>query len=101
MRDHPHGRHQGQSDGQIVVTAFLGLVGGGEIDHQTLGRQGEAKTGEGGAHPLAAFGYGLVAQADNDEIHLARGDLHLDIDAPRLHAFKGRRHDPRRQGQIS
>ena len=90
-----------EGDWQVVMTAFLGLVGGGEIDHQTFGRQGEAQTGEGGAYAFAAFGHGLVAQADNDEIHLARGDLHLDIDAPRLHAFKGRRHDPRRQGQIS
>ena len=45
------------------MAALLGQVGGREVDDQPLGRQGEAQPREGGAHPLAALGHRLVAQA--------------------------------------
>jgi hypothetical protein len=80
------------------VAAFLRQIGGGEVDDQPIGRQGQAKPGEGGAHPLAALAHRLVAEADDDEGHLAGGGLHLHIDAPRLDALERHRHN--RSGHI-
>jgi hypothetical protein len=44
--------------------------------------------------PLAALGYGLVAEADDSEVRHPRPDLHLHIDRPRLDALKGDGSDP-------
>jgi hypothetical protein len=60
-RDHPHGRHHRQGDGQVVVAALLGQVGGRKVGDDPPRGHGQAQAGEGGAHPLAAFGHGLVA----------------------------------------
>ena len=79
LRNHADGGHQRQGDGQIVVAALLGHVGGGEIDHQPLGRKGEAQAGERRPHPLPALGHGLVPQADEDEGHEAGTGLDLHI----------------------
>ena len=47
------------------MAAFLAQVGGSQIDGDTFRRQGQAEGGQGGAHPLAAFGDGFVGQADD------------------------------------
>ena len=36
---HPHRRQQRQRDRQVIVRAFLGQVGGGQVDGDSLGRQ--------------------------------------------------------------
>ena len=94
-RDDVHRRQDAQRDRQVVMTALLGQVRRGQIDHQTLGRQRQAKTREGGAHPLAALADGLVAEADDDEVHVAADQLHLTVDALSLDAFKGQGDDAR------
>ena len=57
--------HQAERHRQVVMTAFLGQVGGREVDGDALRRQREADGVQRAAHPLAAFGHGLVGQADN------------------------------------
>ena len=88
-------RHQGERDGQVVMAAFLGEIGGREIDDDALGRQRQAGGMQGAAHPFAALGHRLVGQADDDEARQAGHDLHLDIDGNRLDALKGHGGDVR------
>lgn len=78
------------------MAALLGEVGGGEIGDDAAAGHGQAQAGEGGAHPLAALGHGLIAQADEHELDLAGGQLDLDVDAARLHALEGYSDDARR-----
>jgi hypothetical protein len=62
------------------MRAFLGQVGGRQVDGDPLGRKREADRGQRRAHPLAAFGDRLVGQADDDERRQPgrQLDLHLD-----------------------
>ena len=95
-------RHQRQRDRQIVVAAFLGQVGGREVDDDALRRQRQAGGMERAAHALAALGDRLVGQADDDEVRQARRDLHLHVDRDRLDALKRnggdvRNHAPKRR----
>ena len=92
---HAHGRHDAERDGQVVVAALLGQVGGGQVDHDALARQGQAEPGEGPANALAALAHGLVPQADDHRAGLAAGELDLDLDAPSLDAFERDRDDSR------
>jgi hypothetical protein len=57
-------------------------------------RQGEAERGEGGAHALPAFAYGLVRQANDHEGDLPAGELDLHVDRLRLDAAKRECRDP-------
>ena len=86
-------RHQGKRDRQVVVAAFLGQVGRGEIDDDPLVRQRQAAGMERRRYPVAALVHGLVRQADNAEIDLPRRDVHLDIDRHGLDALKRNRRD--------
>ncbi len=94
MGNDPQQAHDGQGDGQVVVTALLGQVGGGQVDHDPPGRQGQAQAREGGPHPLAALGNRLVAQPDQHEGDLAARELRLDLDPARFHALEGHGDDP-------
>ena len=49
------------------MAAFLGEVGGSEIDGNALGRQRQPDGIQRAAHPLAAFGHGLIREPDNGE----------------------------------
>ena len=82
--DDPHRAEQRERDRQVVMRAFLGQVGGRQVDRDELGRQREADRGDRGAHPLAAFADRLVGQADDDEARQAGGDLALHFDPARL-----------------
>jgi hypothetical protein len=94
-RDDAHGAHDGERDRQVVVAAFLGQVGGGEVHDDALARHGQAKARKRASNPLAAFADRLVAEADNDDGALAAGQLDLDVDAARFNPLKGDRNDPR------
>ena len=71
-------------DREVVVRAFLGQVGRGEVDGDDLRRKRETDRGEGGANAFAAFRDGLVGKADHGKARQARGQLHLDLDGTRL-----------------
>jgi hypothetical protein len=60
-----HRRHQRQRDGQVEMGAFLGKVGGRQIERDALGRKREADGVQAGAHPLLRLRHGLVGQADD------------------------------------
>ena len=75
-------------DREIVMAAFLGQIGGGQIDRDALGRKGQAAGGQGGADALAAFGHGLVGKADEGEGDDAGRNLNLNIDRQRLDTQK-------------
>lgn len=103
-RDDAHDHQDGKGDGQVVVTALLGHVGRGEIDHHPLRRKGKPHAHEGGAHPLAALGHGLVAEADNGDPGfggIARRDLGLDLDPARFNPLKSHCDDARGHAPIS
>ena len=80
----PDRRQQAQRDRQVEMRAFLGQVGGRQVDGDPLGRQRQADRGQRGAHPLAAFGDRLVGQADDDEGGQPGGELDLHLDGARL-----------------
>ena len=94
-RERADGRHHGERDRQVVMTAFLRQIGRREVDGDALGRQGQPRGDESRPDPLAAFGDGLVGQADEDEGDAAGGNLHLHVDGPRLDALERHRRDPR------
>ena len=101
-RQHPHGAHQAQGDGQVVVAALLLHVGGGEVDGDALG-QGQAKAGEGRPHPLAALGDGLVGQTNDEEgrVDAARvGHLDLDVNTPGLDPLESNGDHARHHGRM-
>ncbi len=95
---HFHGGEQGQGDEQVEMAAFLENVGGRQVDGNPFRRQGQAQGGQRGAHPLAAFGDGLVGQPDNGEGGQARRYLHLNIDIEHFDAQKSYRVDVRDHG---
>ena len=95
-RDDPHRRHDRQRDGQVVVTAFLGQVGRGQIGDDPLGRQRQTHAHEGRPHPLTALRHRLVAHADQKEFGLAARELDLHVDPHRFNATEGQGHHARR-----
>ena len=70
------------------MAAFLGEIGGREIDGDALGGHGEARRIQRGADSFARFSDRLVAETDHREDHVAIGDLHLHVHRPRLDALK-------------
>jgi hypothetical protein len=94
-RDGPHGDHEAEGNGEVVVAAFLGQVGRRKIDGDAFRRQGKPDGVQRAAHPLAALGHGLVRKADDGEGGQARPDLHLHVDGARLNALEGDRGDSR------
>ncbi len=82
-RNDAHRRQQPKRDRKIVMAAFLGQVGGREIDGDALEGQRQADGGQRRAHPLAAFRHRLVGQADNVELAAAGiPDMHLHVHFP-------------------
>jgi hypothetical protein len=81
-------RHQPERDGQVVVAAFLGQVGGGEIDGDAARRQREAGGGQRRAHPLARFRHRLVGQPDHEERRQSGRHLDLHVDRAGLDALE-------------
>jgi hypothetical protein len=53
------------------MTAFLGEIGGREIDGDALGRHGKARRIQRGADSFARFSDRLVAETDHREDHVA------------------------------
>jgi hypothetical protein len=70
------------------MAAFLGQVGRGQVDGHLLGRQREPGGVQGGLHPLAALGHGLVRQSDDVHVHLARRDHDLNVNRHRFDTLK-------------
>ena len=70
------------------MAALLGQVCRGEIHDHALGRHGKAERGQSGPHPLPAFRHGLVTEADNVEIRLPAGQLHLDVNRLGLNSLE-------------
>ena len=81
--------HQAERDRQIVMAAFLGQIGGREIDGDSPGRQRQPRGDQRRADPLARFGHRLVGQADDGEGRQSRRDLHLHVDRAGLDPLKG------------
>ncbi len=96
LRQDAQRRKHGERDGEIIVAAFLGEVGRGEIDGEPLARQRQAHGKERRPDPLAAFHHRLVGEAHNIELDLARQELGLDIDRHSLDALEGDRRCMRR-----
>ena len=76
------------------MAALFRQIGWREIDGDAFGGQGEARGVERGANPLARFGDGLVAEADERKADIAVGDLHLHIDRASLNTLEGHSRDP-------
>ena len=86
-------RHHAERDRQIVMAALLGQIGGRKIDGDAAGRQRKARGDQSGAHPLARFGHRFIAEPDDHEGDIARGDLHLNVDGAGFDALeRHRRH---------
>ena len=83
-----HGGEERERDRQVEVRAFLGEVGGGEVDGDPLRGQREAHGGHRRAHPLLGLADRLVGEADEVEGRQAGGDGALHLDEARLHALK-------------
>ncbi len=73
------------------MRAFLGKIGGREVDGNSLGGESEAHAGHSGAHPLLGFADGLVGEAYKVEGGKARRDGALHLDEPGLDALKSHR----------
>ena len=99
LGDDLHGDQQPQCYGQVEMAAFLGQVGGREIDGDALGREGEPHGADCGTHPLAAFGHRLVGQADDGKGGQAGGDLDLHVDRHHVDALEGEAVDPGDHGR--
>ena len=78
-RQHVHGQQQPNGDGQIIMAAFLGQIGGRQIGRDTLWRQGQSNRAQGAPHSLPALSHRLVRQPDNGERRQAGGKLHLHV----------------------
>ena len=99
-----HGGEERERDRQVEVRAFLGEVGGREVDGDALGGEREAHGGHRRADPLLGLGDRLVGEADEVEGRQAGGDgaLHLDearLDALECHRVGARDHVPARNSR--
>ena len=92
----PHGGHDRQGNGKIIVAAFFWNVRRRQIADDSSTGQGEAKSCEGRADPLPALAYRLVPQSDDDKSKLATCQLDFDIDWSGFDALERHRHDTRR-----
>ena len=70
------------------MAAFLGQVGGREIDRDPPRRQRQPRGDQRRTHPLASLGHRLVGQADDGKSRQSRRHLHLHVDRAGLDAFK-------------
>jgi len=72
-----------ERDRQIEASAFLGQIGGGEIDGDAARRKIELAILQRRAHPILAFLDFGFRQTDDGEIGQAVGEMHLDGDQRR------------------
>ena len=75
-----------ERDGQVEAPAFLGQVGGSEVDRDAPG--GKIKTAilQRGAHAVLAFFDLGFRQAHDGEVGQAVGEMHLDGDQGGFHS---------------
>ena len=86
--DHAQRGEQADGDRQVVMAAFLGEIGGREVDRDALRRQREPERTERRPHPLPAFAHRLVGQADQGEAEITGRHQHLDVDRQDVDALK-------------
>ncbi len=70
------------------MAAFLGEIGGREIDRDALRRQRQPQGAQRRAHPLATFADCLVGQPDDGKADVAGGDHHLHVDRHHIDALE-------------
>ena len=73
----PPGGQQPHQNGQVVQSAQLLHMGGGQIDGDPADREGEAAVFDGGAHPLPGLVHRRVRQADHGEGGQSAGQVAL------------------------
>lgn len=71
------------------MRAFLGKIGGRQVDRDSLGRKRKPDRCKRRAHSLAALGDGLVGEPDDDKCGQAGGKLDLHFDGASLEAEIG------------
>ncbi len=100
-RDRADRRHQPERDRQVVMAAFLGQVGGRQIDDDPPRRQRQPRGDQRRADPLARLRHRLVGQADDGESRQAGRDLHLHVDRAGLDPLKGDGRNPLNHARTS
>ena len=75
------------------MTALLGQIRRRKIYGNAFIRQCQPHGRQCRTHTLAAFGHGLVGQANNGESVMARRQMHLNVDRDRVNAEKSDRLD--------
>jgi hypothetical protein len=80
------GGKDAKRDGQIETPAFLGQIGGSEIDGDAARRKIELTILQRGAHAILAFFDLGFRQTHDGEVGQAVGDVHLDGDQSRFHS---------------
>jgi hypothetical protein len=70
------------------MRAFLGKIGGRQIDRDPLRRQRQAERVQRRPDAFARFRDGLVGEADDGEVRQARGGRLLHVDGKHLDPLK-------------
>src|SRR6266436_1440377 len=73
------------------MAAFLGKIGGREVDRDSSRRKRETRGDQRGTHPFARLRHRLVGQSNDGESRQPRGDLDLDVDRTGLDSLKRHR----------
>jgi hypothetical protein len=87
-REEADGGKERQRDGEVEVRPLLGQVGGRQVHRDALGGERDRHLAEGGAHPFARLGHGLVGQAHDGEGRHPGRDGALHLHEPGLHALE-------------
>ena len=88
VRDLPGGSEYAERDRQIEAPAFLGQIGGRQIDGDAARRKVKSAVLQRGAHAVFAFFYFGFRKTHDGEVGQAVGDMHLDCDESRFHPGK-------------
>ena len=75
-----------ERDGQIEAPAFLGQIGGSEIDGDAARGKIELAVLQRGAHAILAFFDFGFRQTHDGEVGQAVGEMHLDGDQSGFHS---------------
>ena len=78
-----------ECDRQIETPAFLGQIGGREVDGNAARGKLELGGEQRAAHPVAAFFHLGLGQADDGQTRQTVGQMHLDRDGRRINAGEG------------
>ncbi len=95
-RQHAHGGQEPERNRHIVMAAFLGQVGGCQVDGDALPGKRQPDRVQRRAHALLGFAHGLVGEADDVELAAGAGawaDVNLHVDFARFDALEGDRVD--------